>query len=390
MKYTQPNAAQADAQIHLLAHTFSQFQEDERRWHEAIGAENHRIVIDSQADGRERVLAAGAFLPFGLMIGGRDVPVWGISGVGVDPFARGHGHGRHLMEQMNAEARAAGQAMAVLFASAPGFYRKLGYEAAGHYRTYNAPIGSFAQVAMPDGVRLVPLDPRERAPLADIRAEAERQGLAGTRRGAFLWYRAIDRWLPRIEIALIVERDRPVGYMALRTDDHDLRLVDHCALTPAAAEAILATAAGHRNIQSRLIWHGPPNDPLIMALPQTSWTIEKAEFCFACVLDPAAMIAARGYNPGLETSLVLAIAPGDDRPASAITVRITGGGATTAPADPGGAELTVDQRGLAPLLTGLLSASRLASMGRARGTPAAIARADLAFGGEPPFIVEFF
>ena len=94
MRYLTPGEDQIETQIALLSHGFGATLEQERDFHTAIGADQHRIVMADAGHGRERLVASGSFVPFGLIIGGREVPVWGLSGVAVDPFTRSRGQGR--------------------------------------------------------------------------------------------------------------------------------------------------------------------------------------------------------------------------------------------------------------------------------------------------------
>jgi predicted acetyltransferase len=390
MSYHLPAADEIEQQIALLGHSFGAGIEDERRWHAAIGAEHHRVLTAPGASGAERVVATGAWVPFGLMLGGREVPVWGVSGVAVDPTVRGRGHGRTLIEAMNAEAHAAGQAMTVLYASAPAFYRATGYAAAGHLLRYRAHLSSIGAISWPDDVDLVPLDGRERAPLVDLRARAEPLGLVGARRGAFLWHRALDRWMPGLRIALVRQAGEPIGYLAIKTDGKSLHLADYCALVPVAARAILACLRDHSVVQSTLLWTGLPVDPLADDMAQSQWSIDDGEFWYARVLDPAKALAHRGYRPAARGTISLAASVSPQAPPVGLRLSIEGGRADVAAIGPEEAELQVNHAGLAPLITGFLSPSRLAAEGRLTGPQAAIDRADILFAGEPPFLVDYF
>lgn len=63
--------------------------------------------------------------------GGRAVPMGGVAGVCVAPYARGHGVAGRLLRTAIEAMRERGQAIATLFGSAPALYRSCGWEHCG-------------------------------------------------------------------------------------------------------------------------------------------------------------------------------------------------------------------------------------------------------------------
>jgi predicted acetyltransferase len=95
--------------------------------------------------------------------GGR-VPTAGIAGVAVEPERRGKGLLGAMFDAALAEAHERGDAISTLFPSAPGIYRRLGYEVIGSFDDVDVPLDRVARTAPPSGVTT------RRATSADVEA----------------------------------------------------------------------------------------------------------------------------------------------------------------------------------------------------------------------------
>ena len=86
--------------------------------------------------------------------GGSAVPTGGIAGVAVAAERRGE----KLLDELFRVAledglRERGEAVSTLFCTAPGIYRKFGYELVSSYDTVEVPAATLARIAAPSGVR---------------------------------------------------------------------------------------------------------------------------------------------------------------------------------------------------------------------------------------------
>ncbi|GAB3171547.1 hypothetical protein GCM10027059_40070 [Myceligenerans halotolerans] len=95
--------------------------------------------------------------------GGR-VPTAGIAGVAVEPERRGGGFVAAMFDAALEEARERGEAISTLFPSAPGIYRRLGYEVIGSFDDVDVPLDRVARTAPPSGIVT------RRATTADVEA----------------------------------------------------------------------------------------------------------------------------------------------------------------------------------------------------------------------------
>ena len=95
---------------------------------------------------------------------GVEVPTCGVGGVTVVAERRGNGLLRELFAALLDEATGRGEVISTLFPTAPGIYRRLGYEIVGSYDTVSVPTALLATVAEPAGVTV------RRARLEDLPA----------------------------------------------------------------------------------------------------------------------------------------------------------------------------------------------------------------------------
>jgi predicted acetyltransferase len=99
-------------------------------------------------DGKDMVATAGAF-DFTLTVPGGRVPAAGVTVVGVAPTHRRRGVLRSMMKKQLEDSRAAGEPIAVLWASESGIYTKFGYGLAAEIASIRVerPRASFREVS---------------------------------------------------------------------------------------------------------------------------------------------------------------------------------------------------------------------------------------------------
>src|SRR4051812_42744915 len=154
-----PNAADADVVIRTL--TAADFGEADRLLTEAFGPRspaNPPPTAESyMRPGRH---SCGAFIDgdlvahasgneFASWVRGVEVPTCGVGGVTVVAEHRGTGLLQSLFTSVLGEASARGETISTLLPTAPGVYRRLGYEVVGSYDTASVPTVLLASVAAP-------------------------------------------------------------------------------------------------------------------------------------------------------------------------------------------------------------------------------------------------
>ncbi|RPF20548.1 putative acetyltransferase [Myceligenerans xiligouense] len=179
--------------------------------------------------------------------GGR-VPTAGIAGVAVEPERRGGGLVAAMLDAALEEARERGEAISTLFPSAPGIYRRLGYEVIGSYDDVDVPLDRVARTAPPSGITT------RRATAADVEAITAVHATWAAGQNGPVSRAEEPFWTPPEKyvadytgITLAVEDDTVVGFASWIRGTGDtpaatvMEVEDLIALTPDAARALWRT-----------------------------------------------------------------------------------------------------------------------------------------------------
>lgn len=192
-----------------------------------------RSAVGLLAEDGGRLVGQLRIRPYGQLFGGRSVPMAGIAGVGVEPWARGRGVAQVLLDACLPIARDAGQVVSALYPTVPPLYRGRGWERAGVLEDVSLPPGALGSVRRTVDVGLRPAGPDD---LADLHACY--QTVAGAQDGM------LDRDGPSFALAGVLDLDVVTicpgrGYLtASRRSDH-LQVHDLVALDHEAGHALL-------------------------------------------------------------------------------------------------------------------------------------------------------
>lgn len=242
-------------------------------------------------DDTGRLIAKATGRPYEQWWCGRPVPMLGIAGVAVHPDGRGQGLVRQLLDALLED-----EPISVLFPTAPGVYRGLGWEIVGQLDDTVVPLSALPRSTGP--VRsATPADVPAIAALYSARGQAG-SGLL-TRTGPSFPGGA-ERILD-LEIVSVVEQDgRLTGYVSYDRGegyrgDAQLRVWDCLAADPVAYRALLGSLASWDAVAATARWRGSTRElalSLDKAVPPplstTPWMLR--------VLDPVAAVAARGFT----------------------------------------------------------------------------------------------
>lgn len=396
--YGAATEADMPAVERVLADAFATSPDGARAW---LAVAGHDLVRVLRRGGD--VVAAALVIPMGQFFGGRSVPMVGLAGVAVTPAARGGGTsgvGGALMRAVLDEVRGTGQPLVTLYASTMSFYRRFGFEMAGLYQVWEAPMASLGRGGgVPPTVRRYREEDDEAMRACYRRIAAHRNGACD--RGDYLWDRVRSH---RGEPAtgFVVEGDGAAdggidGYVWLRQlpgqsqmDRFLLEVRDAEAATPEAAQAIVALLSGYGSICDRMRSQGTPTHPMLLAMREHQLACGTMEHWLLRLLDVRGALAARGYRGGAAGALPLAVE--DEADASnggAMTLEVSdGSGAVREGAS--GDVLRITARSLAALYAGAVSAFELRTWGGAWGSDGACAVADAIFGDGPSTMGEAF
>lgn len=370
----------------ILGYAFGFDPDDGGRWFELAGHENLRVW----RRGGE-VLGGLLVIPMGQFFGGRAVPMAGIAGVGVRADARRQGVATGMMTAVLGELRAAGFALSTLYASNVPLYRRVGYEQAGSRFTARLAPDRVGVVERSLEVRCI--TGADETLLAALNRRQARLRNGHLDRGPYIHRRQTRLRDGRPSDGFVVGGDEPEGYLCVRRRGeggrHDLHVTDFVATTPRAARRLWTLLGDHWSMVDEIVFSTAPNDPHALLLPDRRFTTTLDENWMVRVLDVERALSERGYPPGLEVRVDLAI-DDDALPENAgpWVLEVADGRATVRRGGAGTVRLTA--RGLAAVFTGFLSPSCATSSGLADGPEDALLRLGAAFAGPPPWMPEMF
>ncbi|MFI9010531.1 enhanced intracellular survival protein Eis [Actinosynnema sp. NPDC053489] len=243
----------------------------------------------AELDGR--VAGVLAIKDFHQFHGGEPVPMGGVAGVAVDPWARGRGVAGALLDAALRDMRDRGQVVSALFATAPAVYRSRGWDAGGVHEELEFPLDR-----LPAGERIA----SRPAVAGDLPAlHACYVDLASTVNGL------VDRGAPGVDVADVLGLDVATvvpghdgelrGYLTARRDRRGLRVLDLVGRDLATQLGLLRELRSWAGVLDRAVVR--VTDPAVTGL-LTNQAIEytvTASTWLLRVVDLPAAVAARGW-----------------------------------------------------------------------------------------------
>ncbi|MEV0892467.1 GNAT family N-acetyltransferase [Promicromonospora sp. NPDC050262] len=262
---------------------------------------------------------------------GARVPTAGVAGVAVEPERRGSGHLARLFRTALDEAREQGDVLSTLFPSAPGIYRRMGYEVVGSFDDVDVPLQNLNRVAAPDGVVT------RRAATADFDAVvAVHRRWAAAQNGPvsraekpfwtppekfFADYTGVTLALDTAgEVVGFASWTRGEGYTPATTV---MEIDDLVALTPDAARALWRTLGSFSTVVGTARVATSGLDPAWLVLPDLTTTVHSAHPYMLRVLDVAGALG--GLATPLEGARVPFAVRGAEDLAGAWTLTVSDG-----------------------------------------------------------------
>jgi predicted acetyltransferase len=368
--------------------------DEDRRHYERIDEPERSLAWFD--DGR--IVAATGIYSRQVTVPGGVVPCAAVTAVGVVPTHRRRGLLTEMMRRQLEDVRAAGDPVAVLWASEGPIYGRFGYGIGARIGRLTARRPAARLAAPPP-----PGDPLRAGPAGEhveaMRAVYER--VRGARPGM------LDRPEPWWDVRLYDPEPQrrgaqplravlvPDGYAiyAVRADrDEDgpsgeVAIRELVAATP-AARALLWAFLLDQDLTRTISWAlAPPDDPLwLMLTDPDAVRVGLASALWVRLVDVAAALTARTY--ATDPDVVLEVAD-VFCPWNAGRYRLTGGACERTDAEP---DLALDTSALGAAYLGGTTLRELAGAGRvAELRPGAVARASAAFRGDvAPWCPEIF
>lgn len=332
---------------------------------------------------------------------GARVPTAGVAGVAVEPERRGAGHLARLFGAALDQARERGEAISTLFPTAPGIYRRLGYEVVGSFDDVDVPLQNLGRVATPDGIVT------RRAGIADFDAlVAVHHRWAAAQNGPvsraekpfwtppekyFADYTGVTLALDRSgEVVGFVSWVRGEGYTRATTV---MEVDDLIALTPGAARALWRTLGSFATVAGTVRVSTSGLDPAWLVLPDLTTTVHSAHPYMLRILDVAGALA--GLESPLEGVRVPFAVRGLRDLAGAWTLAVSDGVTHLEPdavavEDAHHERPVLSANGLALLYAGVQSAANLRLAGQLTGAPDHDAVLTTLFAGRQLHVRDYF
>jgi predicted acetyltransferase len=372
----------------------SELTDEDRRHYERIDEPERSLAWFD--DGR--IVAATGIYSRQVTVPGGVMPCAAVTAVGVVPTHRRRGLLTEMMRRQLEDVRAAGDPVAILWASEGGIYGRFGYGIAARIGRLTArrPLARLAAPPPPgDPLRAGPAGDHVEAMRAVYeRVRRERPGMLD-RPGPWWDHRLYDpeserRGAQPLRAVLV-----PDGYAiyAVRADrDEDgpsgeVAIRELVAATP-AARALLWAFLLDQDLTQTISWAlAPPDEPLwLMLTDPDAVRVGLSSALWARLVDVAAALGARTYasDPDVVLEVSDAFCPWNTG-----RYRLAGGGCERTEAEP---DLALDASALGAAYLGGTTLRELAGAGRiVELHPGALARASAAFRGEvAPWCPEIF
>ncbi|MEZ6234016.1 MAG: GNAT family N-acetyltransferase [Phycisphaerales bacterium] len=413
LTYTPATEGDLDAASRVLDLAFAGGFEGTREWLGKSGVEHLRVLRDTAGGGAATgATAAGPGgidlglaatlmrVPMGHFVGGRSVPCVGIAGVSVPPERRGGGVASHLMRSALREIHEEGVALSSLYASTRALYRRVGYELAWHWNTYQVPLWRIGLDPAEPALRRV--DPGDEGVQRIVKGLYERFAptqAAMLDRREYVWMRVFkprgggdpkalfigdDAADPEAYVVFIQERNPETGH-------HDVLVSDVASRTPRGWGKALGAMRRFCTTGDHVRFAAGPNHPWLLLDTEHTAKIVRHEPGMLRIVRLEDAIRGRGYPVGVDAEVVLDIE--DDLfagNAGRWRLRVRDGRGEASRVSSGGDAIRVPIRALASLYTGFISPRQAAIVGWIEGPGAALDALGAALAGPTPWMPNFF
>lgn len=257
------------------------------------------MVVAGAFDDGDRLVAKVVGLDYQQWWGGRQVPMLGIAGVTVLPEHRGQGLLRPLMDLLLSEC---GQPVSALFPTAPGIYRRLGWEVVGSLDHTPVPLSALPRAAG----RVRAATEQDTPTLAALYAERGAHGNGLLTRTGPSFPDAPKAVLDSDVVSVVEEGGRITGYVSYDRGrgyrgGGQLRVWDCVTTGPGPLRALLGSLSSWDAVVDTVLWRGR-TDLLGLELSRSLGPPTEVQPWMLRVTDPVAAVSARGFAGGSATA----------------------------------------------------------------------------------------
>jgi predicted acetyltransferase len=273
-----------------------------------------RVAIED-----DLVVATAGEFRFDQWFGGRGIDCCGITRVGTAPERRRSGLASACTDALLTRARARGTPIAALFPAVLRPYRRSGFEIAGSFQRHQVALGALPSAVAPSEAASIELvdAARDTPGIRDAYREwiSDANGPVEPIDDEHWRVRILERtWEDTWRAVVARESGRITGFASFSRAPSpgalDVSFEVACellfAVTPGATQALLSYFHGYRGLGTTLVWPGPANDPLALAVPEAMVRTQYRYDWMLRILDVAAALSARGY-PAIDRTAVIAV-----------------------------------------------------------------------------------
>ena len=328
--------------------------------------------------------------------GGAFLPTCGIAGVTVAAESRGRGALTPLFAATLEHARQRGAVVSTLFPTAPGIYRRFGYELVADFVTVDLPTSALTTVAVPATAttrRATAADLETIRRLYDGWAVAQNGPLS--RRGPSFDAAAAELLSEADGVSVAEDGGEVVGYARWNRgqgygETAVLEVTDLLATSADGYRALLRLLGSFASVTATTRIDTSGDDLARLVLPSAGWSVRSSSPYMLRVLDVPGALGLRHYAPSLEVALDFAVV-GDPLPGLDGRYRLSVSGGRAECVRGGAADRVLTPRGLALLFSGAQSCANLRVAGHLTGGDRAEDLDwDALFGGRQRHIRDYF
>lgn len=327
----------------------------------------------------DELAARAVALELGTWFAGKQLRTCGVAGMTVAAEHRGRGLTHPLLAELLHAARDRGEVIATLFATAPGIYRRLGFETITTVDQVEVPVTAAAAVRAGERVQLRRGTAADAPAVRDCyRAWAQHEYGPLTRTGAAEEQSDEELISGQDGVTLAIGTGGSVlGYACWNRgtlSERRLTVTELVARTPDAYRALWRMFGALAMKVDHVLLHAPAGDVARSFLPTKDWQVVAQEPYMLRVLDLPAALAARGARGSGQVSITVA---GDELGLVDGTFRITADGAelTCEQIAPAADAPVLTAGGLSLVVTGAFSCAQLRVAGHLSGGDADTDRA---------------
>jgi predicted acetyltransferase len=328
--------------------------------------------------------------------GGALVPTSGIAGVTVAAESRSRGALTPLFTATLEHARARGAVISTLFPTAPGIYRRFGYELIADFVTVQLATSALTTVALPATTTARRAEDRD---VGAIRRLYDRWALAQngplSRRGVSFDATAADLRNQFTGVTVAEDGGELVGYALWnRGQGYDetsaLDVPDLLASTADGYRALLRVLGSFATVAPTTRIDTSGDDLARLVLPSVGWQVQHSSPYMLRVLDVPAALQARDYARALSAELDFTLT-GDFLPDLDGSYHLSVGDGRAECVRTAASDRVLSPRGLALLYAGAQSSANLRVAGLLRGgDPRQDLDWDVLFSGRQLHIRDYF